>query len=493
MLNPRRVLLPLLGTDRWEKDRHYAVVPAAIVMGAPATHALLTNPNGDDTGDLFRSVVLGQAVVTRVESATEEMAPVMWAARTFVLRQNLLFEHDGDGPVDRPGAKGRLGPIRGYAHLEGCRADPHADFADALRLEFDEEPGGWGAGDAGPRRAVLLRLRSASEVDRWAAALVAASALTADDLYDVGRTVGTGRYAEVREATRRRGPWEDRGGAAPGLEGRCALKIIEKEAFWKRVADGGERQDALVREVAVQARLNADVGASEGRAVFVRIRGVFETRVQLVLELEHSGGASLFSYVKDKVVLGEAETAGIMRDVLRSIKMMQAHGIAHRDIKLANLIRDGSGGDGLTSVRLCDFGMSTFVGRDGLLRGRCGTPGYVAPEIYSAGVHGGYGPNVDVFSAGVVMYILLCGYEPFYGETDRQLIACNKRAYLEFHEGEWGHVSAKAKDLILRMMEKDTEKRIRPDEALEHQWISKNAPPLLAPSEGTIDADLTAL
>lgn len=90
-------------------------------------------------------------------------------------------------------------------------------------------------------------------------------------------------------------------------------------------------------------------------------------------------------------------------------------------------------------MKVADFGMATFVGVDGLVRGRCGTPGYVAPEIFSAGLHGGYGNKVDVFSAGVVLYVMLAGYEPFYGESDDELIAANKEAKLDFPTSDWTH------------------------------------------------------
>ena len=89
--------------------------------------------------------------------------------------------------------------------------------------------------------------------------------------------------------------------------------------------------------------------------------------------------------------------------------------------------------------------MTGFRDTDGRLRGRCGTPGYVAPDILKAGVHEGYSINVDMFSIGVVAYTLLCGYEPFYGTDDTQLIKANKSVHYEFHLPEWGDISDDAK------------------------------------------------
>ncbi|CAN0306824.1 unnamed protein product, partial [Laminaria digitata] len=125
------------------------------------------------------------------------------------------------------------------------------------------------------------------------------------------------------------------------------------------------------------------------------------------------------------------------------------HGFCHRDVKLSNLLYPGpASSHGPESVLLADFGMATTAGRDGLVRGRCGTSGYVAPEILKAKKQEGYGMNVDVFSAGVVLYVCLCGYEPFFGVNEEQLIAANKKAVFEFHTVEWCGVSDSAKDLV---------------------------------------------
>mmetsp|Transcript_4604 Transcript_4604/g.10906 ORF Transcript_4604/g.10906 Transcript_4604/m.10906 type:complete len:179 (-) Transcript_4604:179-715(-) len=151
---------------------------------------------------------------------------------------------------------------------------------------------------------------------------------------------------------------------------------------------------------------------------------------------------------------------------------MNEAGICHRDIKPANILMvrcdDSKYG---TSVKLGDFGMSTLVGVDGLVRGRCGSPGYVAPEILKAEAGGGYGNHVDMFSAGVTLYVMLCGYEPFYGETEKELIRANKKARLDFPDSEWKKISPEAKDLVSQMLKEDSNKRIGTREALVHPWI----------------------
>ena len=164
-----------------------------------------------------------------------------------------------------------------------------------------------------------------------------------------------------------------------------------------------------------------------------------------------------------------------------------------------------------TKIKIADYGMASFVGVDNLVRGRCGTPGFVAPEILLMGVNGGYGNKVDMFSAGVTLYVMLSGYEPFYGESDAELIDANREAKVDFPHADWDSgkivtgifigikncshkrdkshnilhptiaVSIEGRDLIERMLVVDPIKRIGPSEALRHPWITRRA---TAPQNG---------
>ncbi|GMH60120.1 hypothetical protein TL16_g02979, partial [Triparma laevis f. inornata] len=204
---------------------------------------------------------------------------------------------------------------------------------------------------------------------------------------------------------------------------------------------------------------------------FVKLLGVFETFKHLVIEMEfvESETSDMFQLLQLRSTLSELEAADYVYNILLAVRGMQSVGIVHRDIKLANLmvVDGGEGGDG---GELGDYGMANFVGKDGLLLGRCGTPGYVAPEILRAGKNVGYGNNVDIFSTGVVMYTVLCGYEPFYGESEKELVESNKRARVLFPEEDWGRVSEEAKRLIKRMLDSNPDTRISADEALRSNW-----------------------
>lgn len=143
---------------------------------------------------------------------------------------------------------------------------------------------------------------------------------------------------------------------------------------------------------------------------------------------------------------------------------------------------EGVGKDGVQRiVKLADFGMAGFLGSDKKLRGRCGTPGYVAPEILSAGVNEAYGINVDMFSVGVVAYTLLCGYEPFYGQDNADLLRANRCVEYEFHSPEWDEISPQAKDWIKRALEAGADTRLTPEEGKRHAWLADLFPPQISP------------
>ena len=322
--------------------------------------------------------------------------------------------------------------------------------------------------------------------NQWVTLLVAASQLSFDDLYEFYEEMAHGRYASIYKGSRKYDD-ENSNRSWKQQSQSCALKVINKTEFWNRVDNGRERVDTLVREVAVQAVLTS----GGFKHFFVQLLGIFETTENFVIELELLDGIDLFRHVSSRSSLEEAEAAVIMRDILISLTTTQRLGIAHRDVKLANILMNRNGLYDLSdvTVKLADYGMATFVGVDGLVRGRCGTPGYVAPEILSAGTNCGYGNKIDLFSAGVVLYVLLCGYEPFYGETDAQLIAANKEGYIEFDEIDWEHISPDAQDLVLRLLDVNPQTRIDAVEALQHSWIVRHSPPSKWLAPQTVEAN----
>ncbi|XP_061533033.1 calcium/calmodulin-dependent protein kinase 1Db isoform X3 [Phycodurus eques] len=122
-----------------------------------------------------------------------------------------------------------------------------------------------------------------------------------------------------------------------------------------------------------------------------------------------------------------------------------------------------------SKIMISDFGLSKMEGTGDVMATACGTPGYVAPEVLAQKP---YSKAVDCWSIGVIAYILLCGYPPFYDENDSKLFEQILKADYEFDAPYWDDISDSAKDFISRLMEKDPEKRFTCDQALEHPWIA---------------------
>lgn len=457
---------------------------------------------GHTAPSAFGKILLGKATVAILGMRSFLNEVYGWSTGVFVLKQNFLFEYrEGDSLNGVPW---------GYAHLPLAEAHPHNHFTNALHLDFFEKP----CTKSG-KRSLLLRVESKGERDRWISLLQSAARMTMHDLYDVDESEGApdfghGRYAVVRPAKRKDGrrrtsfpdsrylhptnsqdnfrnvsSYDSLGGhkssyadlekAAAGAEYNCALKIIDKKEFWSRVKRGRERADTLVREAAVQTTLSVKGGDAPG---CVRLHNIFETGDKLVMELELLKGTDLFQHVSSRGTLGEVEAAHITRDLLSCLEVLDRVGIAHRDIKPANLLMCHDDHPNGAKVKIADYGMASFVGVDNMVRGRCGTPGFVAPEILVTGVNGGYSNKVDMFSAGVTLYVMLSGYEPFYGESDAELIDANREAKVDFPHADWRSVSIEGRDLIERMLVVDPLKRIGPREALRHPWITRRATPL---------------
>lgn len=542
-ITPERALRPVRGPESWKKGERHSIIPAILCVcpfqvltkvmaddgGNPPSRPssgqslLSSSPiigygigsmiTDDDHNDSFQNgwffadhhhpqplrsskpvgvptsafgkIILGKATVAALGVRSFFNEVYGWTSGIFVLRQNYLFEYrDSDNLKGLPW---------GYAHLQLAEAYPHKHFTNALHLDFFEKP----CVKSG-KRSLLMRVEDKGERDRWVSLLQAAARTTIHDLYDVdvhgGPEFGRGRYAVVRPAKRRqtRRVTSSHDGlrlvsSGDNLSGNnkdadsghgydCALKIINKKEFWSRVKKGAERADTLVREAAVQTTLAVQGANTPG---FLRLRSIFETGEELVLELELLKGTDLFQHVSSRGTLDEVEAAQIMKDLLKCLDVMDQIGIAHRDIKPANLLMcDDNCGSGC-KIKMADFGMASFVGVDNLVRGRCGTPGFVAPEILRTAVNSGYGNKVDMFSAGVTMYVMLAGYEPFYGESDAELISANRDAKVDFPKADWHKISVEGRDLIEKMLIDDPSARISPAEALRHPWITRRASTLI--------------
>jgi len=201
------------------------------------------------------------------------------------------------------------------------------------------------------------------------------------------------------------------------------------------------------------------------------LKEVFETDEFLYIVTELVTGGELFDRIVSKGSYTEKDAAALVVKFLEALDYIHDKGIVHRDLKPENLLLKSKNSD--TDVKLADFGLSKILGSDVMMQTACGTPGYVAPEILQAR---GYGKEVDLWSVGVITYILICGFPPFYNENIPLLFESIMKAEFEYPNEYWAHVSDDAIEFIDSLLVVDPRKRLSAKQALTHPWL-KLAPP----------------
>ncbi|XP_014268594.1 serine/threonine-protein kinase DCLK2 isoform X1 [Maylandia zebra] len=271
------------------------------------------------------------------------------------------------------------------------------------------------------------------------------SSSTINEKYKVGKVIGDGNFAVVKECVER----------STGQE--YALKIIDK-------ARCCGKEHLIENEVAVLRRVR--------HPSIIQLIEVDETPTQLFLVMELVKGGDLFDAITSSTKYSERDASAMVFNLAGAIKYLHRMNIVHRDIKPENLLVCEYP-DGTKSLKLGDFGLATVV--EGPLYTVCGTPTYVAPEIIA---ETGYGLKVDIWAAGVITYILLCGFPPFRSENNIQeeLFDQILRGKLEFPSPDWDTISLPAKMLISQMLQVNVDARFTAEEVLSHPWVTDEAP-----------------
>ncbi|NWS77872.1 KCC4 kinase, partial [Crotophaga sulcirostris] len=203
----------------------------------------------------------------------------------------------------------------------------------------------------------------------------------------------------------------------------------------------------------------------------IKLKEIFETPSEIALILELVTGGELFDRIVERGFYSERDAAHVVKQILEAVSYLHANGVVHRDLKPENLLYADLSPD--APLKIGDFGLSKIVDEQDTMKTVCGTPGYCAPEI----LHGcPYGPEVDMWSVGVITYILLCGFEPFFDPRGDQymysrILTCD----YEFVSPWWDEVSLNAKDLVRKLIVLDPKKRLTVSQALEHPWVTGKA------------------
>uniref|UniRef100_A0A8D2DKA1 Calcium/calmodulin-dependent protein kinase type 1B n=1 Tax=Sciurus vulgaris TaxID=55149 RepID=A0A8D2DKA1_SCIVU len=278
-------------------------------------------------------------------------------------------------------------------------------------------------------------------------------------IYEIREKLGSGAFSEVVLA-------QERGSAH-----LVALKCIPKKAL--------RGKEALVEnEIAVLRRVS--------HPNIVALEDVHESPSHLYLAMELVTGGELFDRIMERGSYTEKDASHLVAQVLGAVSYLHSLGIVHRDLKPENLLYATPFED--SKIMVSDFGLSKIQAGN-MLGTACGTPGYAGSCMRACGLthhvclppapelleQKPYGKAVDVWALGVISYILLCGYPPFYDESDPELFSQILRASYEFDSPFWDDISESAKDFIRHLLERDPQKRFTCQQALQHLWISGDA------------------
>jgi len=235
-----------------------------------------------------------------------------------------------------------------------------------------------------------------------------------------------------------------------------AVKVIEKEALKEDIK-------LLQREVDIMKKVD--------HPNILRLHEIYEDEQRVFIVMELIDGSELFDRIVDKGFYSERYSKILIKQIISAVAYLHEYGIAHRDIKPENLLCSGEGEEEI--VKIADFGLSKFFAGEEELVTSCGTPGYVAPEVLLCE---SYDKAVDMWGIGIITYVLLAGYPPFYADDDTAMFERIMNCDYDFDDECWDDVSVLGKDFIQKLLVKDPEQRLTAEEALSHQWLLTESP-----------------
>ncbi|KAL9391817.1 hypothetical protein Peur_015737 [Populus x canadensis] len=262
--------------------------------------------------------------------------------------------------------------------------------------------------------------------------------------YKLGKTLGIGSFGKVKIAEH-------------ALTGhKVAIKILNRRKIKNMEMEEKVRREIKILRLFMHPHI-------------IRLYEVIETPTDIYVVMEYVKSGELFDYIVEKGRLQEDEARNFFQQIISGVEYCHRNMVVHRDLKPENLLLDSK-----WNVKIADFGLSNIM-RDGhFLKTSCGSPNYAAPEVISGKLYAG--PEVDVWSCGVILYALLCGTLPFDDENIPNLFKKIKGGIYTLPS----HLSPGARDLIPRMLVVDPMKRMTIPEIRQHQWFQARLPRYLA-------------
>ncbi|GAB2210464.1 hypothetical protein Droror1_Dr00015730 [Drosera rotundifolia] len=262
-----------------------------------------------------------------------------------------------------------------------------------------------------------------------------------ESIYHLHKELGRGQFGVTYLCTER----------STGLKYAC--KSISK----LKLRRSKEMEDVR-REVMILQHLS-------GQPNIVEFKGAYEDKTTLYVVMELCSGGELFDRIVERGSYSEKEAAVIFRQIVNVVHVCHFMGVMHRDLKPENFLLSSKDDD--SSLKITDFGLSVFIEEGKVYKDLVGSAYYVAPEV----LRRQYGKEIDVWSAGVILYILLCGVPPFWADTEKGIFDEIRTGELNLESSPWPSISSSAKDLIRSMLTRDPAGRITAAKALEHPWL----------------------
>ncbi|KAK4784242.1 hypothetical protein SAY86_018610 [Trapa natans] len=263
------------------------------------------------------------------------------------------------------------------------------------------------------------------------------------DRYVLGEQLGLGQFGVIRT---------------------CCDKITGEVLACKSIA----KDSLLTAEDVESVKLEIEIMTKlSGHPNVVDLKDVFEEDDCVHLVMELCAGGELFHQLEKRGQFPESDARAIFRHLMQVVLYCHENGVVHRDLKPENILLATKASP--SSIKLADFGLATYLKPGQSLQGIVGSPFYIAPEV----LVGDYNQAADVWSAGVILYILLSGMPPFWGKTKSSIFDAVKAADLQFPSDQWDHISESARTLIRGMLCVDPSQRFSAQEVLDHSWMEE--------------------
>ncbi|KAH7428454.1 hypothetical protein KP509_09G002600 [Ceratopteris richardii] len=261
------------------------------------------------------------------------------------------------------------------------------------------------------------------------------------DTYSLGRELGRGEFGITYLCTN-----------------RVTQEVFACKSISKRKLRTAVDVEDVRREVLIMHQLPAHPN-------IVSLKGVFEDDNAVHLVMEFCEGGELFDRILARGHYSERAAATVIRTIVEVVQACHKNGVIHRDLKPENFLFANKRED--SPLKAIDFGLSVSFKKGEKFSEIVGSPYYMAPEV----LRRNYGPEVDIWSTGVILYILLCGVPPFWADTEQGVAQAILRGIIDFRRDPWPNVSDKAKSLVCGMLEPDPRRRLTAQKVLEHPWL----------------------